>query len=116
MGNGTTRWGAGDHTVQKALDIPATLDAESADWLRALASAGAAREAALARLHKLLVHIARREVARRAVAAVPSSGRVYRTGGEEFLVLLPGAGTAVCAAVAEEVRRAVRGEPVCGPP
>lgn len=55
-----------------------------------------------------------REVARRAVAAVPSSGRVYRTGGEEFLVLLPGAGTAVCAAVAEEVRRAVRREPVCG--
>ncbi len=41
------------------------LDAESARWLQALAEAGAAREAALARLHKLLLPIARREVARR---------------------------------------------------
>jgi RNA polymerase sigma-70 factor, ECF subfamily len=65
MRNGTTRWGGGGHTVQKALDVPATLDAESAEWLRALATAGAAREEALARLHKLLVNIARREVARR---------------------------------------------------
>jgi RNA polymerase sigma-70 factor, ECF subfamily len=41
------------------------LDDESAEWLRALAEAGPAREAALARLHELLVRIARGEVARR---------------------------------------------------
>ena len=41
------------------------LDAESARWLRAFAAPGAAREAALARLHELLLPIARREVARR---------------------------------------------------
>jgi RNA polymerase sigma-70 factor, ECF subfamily len=41
------------------------LDAESARWLRAFAAPGAAREAALARLHELLLSIARREVARR---------------------------------------------------
>ena len=43
----------------------AGIDAESAGWLRALAGPGAAREAALARLHGLLLSIARREVARR---------------------------------------------------
>jgi RNA polymerase sigma-70 factor (ECF subfamily) len=43
----------------------AGVDAESAGWLRALAETGAAREAALARLHELLVRAARREVARR---------------------------------------------------
>jgi RNA polymerase sigma-70 factor, ECF subfamily len=45
--------------------ITAGIDAESAGWLRALAETGAAREAALARLHQLLLPIARREVARR---------------------------------------------------
>ena len=43
----------------------AGIDAESAGWLRALAEPGAAREAALARLHGLLLSIARREAARR---------------------------------------------------
>jgi RNA polymerase sigma-70 factor (ECF subfamily) len=56
---------AGDHTVPKAPVIPTGLDAESAEWVRALAGPGAAREAALARLHELLVRIARGEVARR---------------------------------------------------
>ena len=46
--------------------VPAPrLDAESAEWLRALAGAGPGRDAALARLHGLLVRIARGEVARR---------------------------------------------------
>ena len=44
----------------------AGLDAESADWPRALAGTGPRREEALARLHGLLVRIARGEVARRA--------------------------------------------------
>jgi len=41
------------------------VDAESAGWLRALAEAGPRREAALARLHEMLVRIARSEAARR---------------------------------------------------
>jgi RNA polymerase sigma-70 factor (ECF subfamily) len=43
----------------------AGLDAESVDWPRALAGTGPQREEALARLHALLLRIARREVARR---------------------------------------------------
>ena len=43
----------------------AGLDAESADWPQALACTGPRREEALARLHGLLVRIARKEVARR---------------------------------------------------
>jgi RNA polymerase sigma-70 factor (ECF subfamily) len=42
------------------------LDPESAGWLRVLAGGGRAREAALARLHEMLVRIARGEVGRRA--------------------------------------------------
>jgi RNA polymerase sigma-70 factor (ECF subfamily) len=41
------------------------LDPESAEWLRALAEAGSAREAALTRLHGMLVRIAQGEVRRR---------------------------------------------------
>jgi RNA polymerase sigma-70 factor, ECF subfamily len=44
----------------------APLDPESAEWLRVLADTGPRREAALARLHELLVRIARAEVTRRA--------------------------------------------------
>jgi len=44
----------------------ARLDRESAEWLRALASTGPPREAALARLHGLLVRIAPGECRRRA--------------------------------------------------
>jgi RNA polymerase sigma-70 factor (ECF subfamily) len=61
----TVRRQAGDHTVHRALIVPAELDAESAEWLRALTSAGPRREAALARLHAMLVRIARGEAARR---------------------------------------------------
>src|SRR5690242_8456281 len=49
-------------------DIPGTvalLDPESAEWCQALASTGRLQEAALGRLHELLVRIARGEVARR---------------------------------------------------
>jgi hypothetical protein len=48
-------------------EIPVTvarLDPESAGWLRALADTGPPRDAALARLYELLVHIARGEAAR----------------------------------------------------
>ena len=43
----------------------APLDAESAEWLRVLAGTGAQREAALAKLHGLLVRVAHGEVRRR---------------------------------------------------
>jgi RNA polymerase sigma-70 factor, ECF subfamily len=42
------------------------LDPDSAGWLRMLAGTGPAREAALARLHEMLVRIVRGEVGRRA--------------------------------------------------
>jgi RNA polymerase sigma-70 factor (ECF subfamily) len=45
--------------------VAAGLDAESADWPRALACSGPRREEALARLHEMLVRVARGEVARR---------------------------------------------------
>jgi RNA polymerase sigma-70 factor, ECF subfamily len=64
-GDETARWQAGDHTGRKILVLPEGLDAESAEWVRALAGAGPRRDAALARLHELLVRIARGEVARR---------------------------------------------------
>ena len=56
------------------LDV-AGLDADSAEWPRALAGTGPRREEALARLHELLVRIARGEVARR-------SPRLQLTGPE----------------------------------
>src|ERR1700745_3092389 len=48
--------------------IPGTvaqLDPESAEWIQALGGTGCLREAAMGRLHELLVRIARGEVARR---------------------------------------------------
>ena len=43
----------------------ARTDAETAEWVRVLAGAGPERDAALVRLHAMLVRIARAEVARR---------------------------------------------------
>jgi RNA polymerase sigma-70 factor, ECF subfamily len=52
--------------VNRVVDeIPARLDPESAEWLRVLAGAGPRREAALARLHEMLLRIAQREARRR---------------------------------------------------
>jgi RNA polymerase sigma-70 factor (ECF subfamily) len=45
--------------------IRARLDAASGEWLRVLGSSGAEREAALVRLHEMLLRIARGEVRRR---------------------------------------------------
>jgi len=55
---------AGNRTAPQPA-AAAGLDPESAEWLRALCDAGPQREAALTRLHELLVRIARGEVARR---------------------------------------------------
>jgi diguanylate cyclase (GGDEF)-like protein len=38
----------------------------------------------------------------------------YRLGGEEFLIVLPGADSAQAAAVAETLRRAIAGDPIAG--
>jgi hypothetical protein len=45
--------------------VAAGLDSDSAEWLRVLAGTGPQREAALARLHEMLVRIARGEARRR---------------------------------------------------
>jgi RNA polymerase sigma-70 factor, ECF subfamily len=55
-----------DSGVEQTSAAAPRLDPESAGWLRALAGTGPAREAALARLHEMLVRIARGEVGRRA--------------------------------------------------
>jgi len=55
----------GDSGVEQSPVAAARLDSDSAEWLRVLADAGPRREAALARLHELLVRIARSEARRR---------------------------------------------------
>ena len=55
-----------DPGVEQPLSAMPRLDPDSAGWLRMLAGTGPAREAALARLHEMLVRIARGEVGRRA--------------------------------------------------
>ena len=57
--------GAADWGVGQTRAAATGLDADSAEWLRVLADAGPRREAALARLHELLLRIARGEVRRR---------------------------------------------------
>jgi RNA polymerase sigma-70 factor, ECF subfamily len=55
-----------DPGVEQTPAAGAGLDPDSAEWLRLLADTGPLREAALARLHEILVRIARGEVGRRA--------------------------------------------------
>jgi RNA polymerase sigma-70 factor (ECF subfamily) len=55
-----------DSGVGQAPAAVPRLDPDSAGWLRVLTGTGPAREAALARLHEMLVRIARGEVGRRA--------------------------------------------------
>jgi len=55
----------GDSGVEQSPVAAAGLDADSAEWLRVLADSGPRREAALARLHEMLLRIARGEVRRR---------------------------------------------------
>lgn len=64
-----------DATLDDSADTLAGLDAESADWLRALRGTGTHREAALVRLHEVLLRAARGEVRRR-------SGLLRTTGPE----------------------------------
>src|SRR5262249_6275081 len=57
--------GAADSGVGQTRAAAARLDAESAEWLGALAGSGPRQEAALARLHEMLLRVARGEVRRR---------------------------------------------------
>ncbi|GGO13003.1 DNA-directed RNA polymerase sigma-70 factor [Microbispora rosea subsp. aerata] len=57
---------AGDRDIGGAQATHASLDAESAEWLRTLGGTGAEREAALERLHAILLRVAGNEVRRRA--------------------------------------------------
>jgi RNA polymerase sigma-70 factor (ECF subfamily) len=57
---------SGDSGVERTPAAAAHLDPESAEWCRVLGDTGPRREEALARLHELLVRIARWEVRRRA--------------------------------------------------
>src|SRR6266702_264945 len=61
---------SGNRTVHESPAAAARPDAESAEWLRRLADSGPQREAALARLHGLLVRIARAEFTRRGRLAI----------------------------------------------
>jgi RNA polymerase sigma-70 factor (ECF subfamily) len=54
-----------DPTLDDSPDALARLDLESAEWVRALRGGGTAREAAVVRLHELLLRVARGEVRRR---------------------------------------------------
>jgi RNA polymerase sigma-70 factor (ECF subfamily) len=54
-----------DPGVERPLAAADRLDPESAEWLRVLAGTGPRREAALARLHEMLLRIARGEARRR---------------------------------------------------
>ena len=58
--------GPAESGAEQPSAVASRLDPDSARWLRALASTGPPREAALARLHAMLLRIARREAARRA--------------------------------------------------
>src|SRR2546429_4854552 len=55
-----------DSGVEQSPAAMPRLDPDSAGWLQMLAGTGPAREAALARLHEMLLRIARGEVGRRA--------------------------------------------------
>ncbi len=83
---------SGNDTVPEAAVSASQLDAESAQWLRALAETGAAREAALARLHELLLPIARREVARRgprlAITGPELDDLAYQAAADALLAIV----------------------------
>jgi RNA polymerase sigma-70 factor, ECF subfamily len=62
-------------SASAADEVGRTLDRESRDWLEALSARGPAREAAVERLHALLLPAARFEVARRQRAVGVSGGQ-----------------------------------------
>jgi RNA polymerase sigma-70 factor, ECF subfamily len=69
----------------------ARLDPDSAEWLRVLAGTGPQREAALARLHEMLVRIARGEVGRRGpglrLAGPELDDLAYQVGADALIAI-----------------------------
>src|SRR5262249_45918083 len=55
-----------------------------------------------------------KDVAYRMRKSLRAYDLAYRLGGEEFLVVLPGAGTEQAAEVAEALRRAISDDPIAG--
>jgi RNA polymerase sigma-70 factor, ECF subfamily len=72
--------------------VPAGLDAESAAWVGALAGSGQRREAALARLHELLVRTAQGEAARRgprlAITGPELDDLAYQSAADALVAIL----------------------------
>ena len=81
----------GNHTVHESSAAAARPDVESAEWLRELADRGPRREAALARLHGVLVRVARREVARRgprlAISGPELDDLAYQAAADALLAI-----------------------------
>jgi hypothetical protein len=75
-------------------EIPARLDPESAEWIRVLAVAGPQREAALARLHGMLLRIAQREARRRGprvlIAGPELEDLAYQAAADALLAITGG--------------------------
>jgi RNA polymerase sigma-70 factor (ECF subfamily) len=82
---------SGNRTVHESPPAATRLDAESAGWLRALAETGPGREAALARLHGLLVRVAHGEVRRRgprlAVSGPELEDVAYQAAADALLAI-----------------------------
>jgi RNA polymerase sigma-70 factor, ECF subfamily len=80
-----------NRTLHEAPVSAAGPDPVSAEWLRALADTGPRREAALARLHELLVRIARGEVRRRAprlgIAGPELEDLAYQAAADALLAI-----------------------------
>ena len=96
MGAGASSLGSivmvsGNRTVHEGPAGAARPDAESAEWLRELADRGPRREAALARLHGLLLRIARGEVARRgprlAISGPELDDLAYQAAADALLAI-----------------------------
>lgn len=68
------------------------LDVESEEWIGTLTGAGTPREAALARLHDLLLRVAVRELRRRAAAVTLSGGELddlaYQAAADAMVAVL----------------------------
>jgi RNA polymerase sigma-70 factor (ECF subfamily) len=90
----------GDAAVD-GITPPAGFDADSATWVRSLTGPAAQREAAVARLHEMLLRIAHRELRRR-------SGHLRITGPELDDLAYQAAADALLAIIAKVVQ--FRGE------
>jgi RNA polymerase sigma-70 factor, ECF subfamily len=80
-----------DSAAKETVVSAGRIDPESAGWLSALTGTGAEREAALARLHELLVRIARSEVGRRAprlrIAGPELDDLAYQAAADALLAI-----------------------------